>query len=72
MSNTKSFDTEIKKYFTTNNTEVNNFIDGKYKSSNYKTYHDFFDDFLFSYGIISFNSVPVDLSNKYIPYPILR
>lgn len=68
MSTTASFDSEIKKYFAVNKSEVSEFINEKYKKSNYKTYHDFFDDFLYNYGVISFNSSPVDFGRKNIPY----
>ena len=68
MSTAVIFNSEMKKYFTSNKSELAEFINKKFRESNSATYNGFFDDFLFSYGIISFNSVPLEVGNKFIPY----
>lgn len=68
MSTAVIFNTEMKKYFASNKSELAEFINKKFRESNSATYNGFFNDFLFSYEIISFNSVPLEVGNKYIPY----
>jgi len=68
MSTAIIFNSEMKKYFTSNKSEVAEFVNQKFKESKYENYNGFFDDFLFNYGVISFNSGPLELGSKYIPY----
>jgi hypothetical protein len=68
MSTAVIFNSEMKKYFASNKSELAEFINKKFSESNYATYNGFFDDFLFSYGIISFNSSPLVDCDKYVPY----
>ena len=66
---TTSFEKEFKEYFKELNTPVKIFLDKNYRKSNSKSYYNFFDDFLFSYGIVSFNADPLLTdSPKYKPY----
>lgn len=62
------FNSEMKKYLISDKSEITEFINKKFKESKYETYYGFFDDFLFNYGITSFNFIPFEVGNKYIPY----
>ncbi|EHQ41528.1 hypothetical protein [Myroides odoratus] len=68
MSTTVIFNREMKKYLSSDNTEIIKLLNSRFRESNSKTYNAFFDSFLFDYGIISFNSAPLLHKNKYIPY----
>lgn len=63
-----TFNREIKRIVTKDNHPVLEYILEKFKNSKHQNYYDFFDDFLFRYGIVSL-SYSLDLNgNKYLPY----
>lgn len=70
MSTAIIFNKEIEKQLQANdNMEITKFIRNKFLESKRETYNGFFDDFLFSYGIISFGYTPLlDYVDKYVPY----
>jgi len=68
MSNTVVFNRVMKKYLKSNNNEVVDFINTKFNESQSQNYFGFFDDFLYKYGIISFNASPLINGSKYVPY----
>lgn len=63
-----SFEKEFKEYFKELDTPLKVFLNEKYRKSKYENYFVFFDDFLFSYGIVSFNAIPYEDNSKYMPY----
>jgi hypothetical protein len=67
MSTAIVFNKEMQNYFNSNNSLVAEFLRTKFKESHRQNYNGFFDDFLFTYGIISFNSVPILNGKQYIP-----
>jgi hypothetical protein len=67
MSTAVIFNSEMKKYFDSNKSEIAEFINEKFVKSKYETYNGFFDNFLYEYGIISFSSDPLEFGHEYIP-----
>ena len=67
MSQT-TFNLEVKRLIKKENHPVFKYIEGKFKKSKHQNFYDFFDDFLFRYGIITFSYSPALDKSKYLPY----
>lgn len=66
---TTIFNREIKRLITSENHPVLEYINEKFKNSRqHKNYYEFFDDFLFKYGILTIGYSPTLNGNKYVPY----
>lgn len=63
-----TFNQEIKRAIKNDNHPVLIYINEEFRKSNSRTYYDFFDNFLFDFGILSLNYVPMLDVNKYVPY----
>jgi len=63
------FNREIKRLITNKKHPVLEYVNEKFKHSRkYDGYHDFFDNFLYEYGVLTVGHVPIYHKNKYMPY----
>ncbi|WP_339611364.1 hypothetical protein [uncultured Planktosalinus sp.] len=62
------FDREMRRILKTETSETLLYVQDQFLERNRSSYMGFFDDFLFEYGVISLNAIPIDGTHKYMPY----